>query len=198
MSFLFGFFIISVPILFIVVFLAFINFPSFLTSKEENITKHISYVENLVFELETIEGRVGFKQLNRLKYKTHTLNNVLKTKFKVNEVTYIKYMDSINKVYSVFLKNLEKYHFIIKNIKILDEKTMPYSRNNAEKKRDYLIENMSLEADKLLFQNEKALFKLDVLEAGISSISGFNYRKVNRVREYLIKLSKKIHGEKFL
>ncbi len=198
MNFLFGLFIISLPVLFIVILLIVINFPSFSKSKEDNKTTSSSaYLENLLLELNSIEGRRGFKQLNRLKYKTYKIKDILKTKFNVNEVTYIKYIDSINEVYCIFLRNLEKHYLIKKNIESLDKvKWFDGLKNNEEKQRYSLIKNMNVEANNLLFQNEKALFKLDVLEIGISSINDFDYRKVDSSKECLIKLSKKIHCEK--
>ncbi len=174
------------------------------TPKIININQLIKKTKYIYLKLQVINNKEGLEQLKKLQDKKEKINDILSDKFNCNEVTYIKYMDILNETYFCFLDNLEKYWLAIKCINTIDNEFF-YKRIHCDKwhsKQEeetltlrYEVSNDNhIIANKLLFENEKVLLKLDVLVAEIISINNDSANKVKLAKQNLLNISKGINN----
>jgi hypothetical protein len=174
------------------------------TPKIININRLKQKIEYISLKLQDINNKEGLGQLKKLQDKKEKINEVLGDRFDSNEVTYIKYTDTLNETYFCFLDNLEKYWLAIKCINTIDNEFF-YKRiqddkwhSKQEEKtltlRCKVSNNHHSIANKLLFENEKALLNLDVFLAEIISINNDGTNKVKLAKQNLLNISKRINN----
>lgn len=172
--------------------------------KKLNIQCHIKETRTLFLKLQTINNKEGIDQLNRFLKKKEVINLILSNSFNSNEITYIKYTDTLNETYLCFLDNLEKYWLTIKSINTIGNKGAFKSvqgdnwHSEQEKKtltlRYEVSNNNRIIAKKLLFENEKALLNLGVFLAEIISLNNEGTNKVKLAKKNLLNISKRINN----
>ncbi|MCF6202456.1 MAG: hypothetical protein L3J59_02135 [Methylococcaceae bacterium] len=170
---------------------------------QKNINKLKQKTKNISLKLQLINNKEGLGQLKKLQDRKEKINDILSNRFNSNEVTYIKYMDVLDENYSCFLDNLEKYWLAIKCNNTIDNEFFvkriqagKWHSKQEEKtltQRYELLNNNYIIANKLLFENEKVLLKLDVFLAEIISINSDGANKVKLAKQNLLNISKRIN-----
>lgn len=201
MNITYGHLLISLPFIFIIIFIITINIPSF--SHPIKINDSLKYdKEVLLKQLNVIiDNEEGIKQLHYLIEKNKVLSKLLSMKFNKNEVTYIQYKDIINEIYFAVLKNLEKHCCLEKTIKPVDINYLSnkiqheFWHNKQEKEstlqRFELSKKIKDKANKLLIENEKAFNTFDSLIFELISFNNEGNRNIDKAIKNLLKISKK-------
>lgn len=174
------------------------------TPKIININRLKQKTKNISLKLQVINNKEGLGQLKKLQNRKEKINDILNDRFNRNEVTYIKYTDTLNETYFCFLDNLEKYWLAIKCNNAIDNeffaKKVPSGKWHSKQEEKTLtqryevLNNNHVIANKLLFENEKFLLRLDVFLAEIISINNDGANKVKLAKQNLLNISKRINS----
>jgi hypothetical protein len=151
---------------------------------KENNNNLINKARKISLKLQTINNKEGLNQLNIFLKKNEIINDVLSDRFDGNEATYIK----LNETNLCFFDGLEKYWIFIKRIQ--SDKWYSKQEGGILKQRFWLSKNNRVDANKILFKNEKVLLKLGFLAAKIISIHNDGSSNVKQAKENILDISK--------
>lgn len=157
--------------------------------------KNLKNIENFFEEYKFEKAK---DQMNLIKNKYKTFEDILKTKFDITELAYDKYHTVADEVAFSVIYNLNELVMNIKannsiNKKELEEK-IKKAINEEEKEilndRLSIYENRLIKMQKILINNEKAITELDKFTEKMISINTDNYNAENELFEALNNLSK--------
>jgi Leucine-rich repeat (LRR) protein len=170
-----------------------VNLKQVLRSIKNTIT---SDTPQLAENLSALQCKEGIKQFNLLKRKIQSFKIVISAQLDENELTFIRYTDTVEQVYFEVLKNLQQFYLAMTSIETINERQLAtrlmtkYVKNESEKKAlqqrlDLWRSQMKI-AEELLVQNEQMLTKLDLITSQIANIELKNIRARLRVAEVAV------------
>jgi hypothetical protein len=111
---------------------------------------------------------------------------VISAQLDANELTFIRYTDSVEQVYFEVLRNLQQHYLVMTSIKTINESHLAARLMSKNAKNEFEIETLRQrldlwgsqmnKADNLLIQNEQTLSKLDLITSQIANIELKNIR----------------------
>jgi len=170
-----------------------VNLKQVLRSIKNTIT---SDTPQLAENLSALQCKEGIKQFNLLERKIQSFKIVISAQLDENELTFIRYTDTVEQVYFEVLKNLQQFYLAMTSIETINERQLAtrlmtkYVKNESEKKAlqqrlDLWRSQMKI-AEELLVQNEQMLTKLDLITSQIANIELKNIRARLRVAEVAV------------
>jgi hypothetical protein len=128
----------------------------------------------------------GIRQFNLLDRKMQSFKVVISAQLDANELTFIRYTDSVEQVYFEVLRNLQQHYLVMTSIKTINESHLAARLMSKNAKNEFEIETLRQrldlwgsqmnKADNLLIQNEQTLSKLDLITSQIANIELKNIR----------------------
>ncbi len=137
-------------------------------------------------ELQRVDEKQGFKQIELLQRKYGAFNDILENKFNKGEITFNRYHAMVEQVFLAVLDNLKQITNIKQGINVIDEEhirdriqTLERQKLNATKEQELdalvgryrLLQNQRDMVQTKLAQNESAMTKMDEVMAAISLIN---------------------------
>ncbi len=175
-----------IPLIF-AIYLLNINTQIVAPEDSEIVKKPISSdAQELIKNLMSLPCEKGIRQFNLLDRKMQSFKVVISAQLDANELTFIRYTDSVEQVYFEVLRNLQQHYLVMTSIKTINESHLAARLMSKNAKNEFEIETLRQrldlwgsqmnKADNLLIQNEQTLSKLDLITSQIANIELKNIR----------------------
>jgi hypothetical protein len=137
---------------------------------------------NLTKKLNKVHCKSGVKQVNNLKSKYLNFKEILTETHEKDELSYICYNDKINKLSLSIVNDLKQSYLLLRSIETIDHeydlhqlnrlmKTDIPNKKSVYEMRVNLWNSQNFKVNKLIFDNELMLTKVDFLISNISIIN---------------------------